>query len=119
MLAASAARGGGGAGRSCPTSPEYSLTSLNGSQSAETELAFLRAYRDFADGVNYATAGHYDLARAKLGPHAVPTKESNLMLRLLSGLTTKNRIELKACTADRKFFQESTLTWGRLQVTKL
>jgi hypothetical protein len=42
-----------------------------------------------------------------------------MLLRLMSSLTEQSKVDNKMCTDNRKHFQEHTLVYDRLQVTKL
>ena len=120
-LALATAGGGvaGTAGARVAAGPTYTMQSLSGQQTVEAHLARVRLNARFLAGMNYADAGQYALARVQLGPQNPPTQESNLVLRLMSGLSEQTKVENKLCTADRQHFQDKVLVYDQLVVVKL
>jgi hypothetical protein len=118
------ASGGGGpigAGGTHPAAGSfYSFVALSGKQSAEADLRMyaplvcaIRTDPAFVACIRYPAQGIWDLARAQFGPQAVPSKATNMLLRLMTSLTEKSEVDNKECTTDRK------QVYDRLQVTKL
>ena len=120
-LALATAGGGvaGTAGARVAAGPTYTMQSLSGQQTVEAHLARVRLNARFIAGINYADTGQYALARVQLGPQNPPTQESNLVLRLMSGLSEQTKVENKLCTADRQHFQDKVLVYDQLVVVKL
>jgi hypothetical protein len=118
-LAATGSGAAGAGGTREAAGPVYTIHALNGQQSAEADLGNVRTNAAFVAGINYAVNGQWPLARGQLCPQDPPTQESNMILRLMSGLSEQSKVDNKLCTADRQHFQERVLVYDRLVVVKL
>jgi hypothetical protein len=120
-LALATAGGGvaGAAGARVAAGPTYTMQALSGQQTVEAHLSRVILDARFIAGINYADNGQYALALVQLGPQNPPTQASNLLLRLMSGLTEQTKVENKLCTANRQHFQDKVLVFDQLVVVKL